>query len=344
MPHSPSIHSVRRAVAQAAGRSAYLLGCLAVAAVAGASAAGAETKFTLGTTNGPKDSSVLAMERWRDAMSKATNGELVMTIIPGGTLGGDRTLLQQLSTNEIQVHVAGPVVVHHLLREYQCMEAEFVYNDEAHGFRVWTGPLGQEINDKLVSQHKIRMVGIGSRGARHVTANRAIEKPEDLKGVKMRVTNKLREEVFGAMGALPGPLSIAELYGALRQGVFDAQENPISTIYGNRFYEVQSHINLTGHVWSYWVVSASETFLSGLKPEHRKIFIDTLQSEAIAWLNKEVPAREDKLLKEMEASGKTKVVRSDVAAFQKVAQPIVKAYAAKNCRPGLLDDIAKYGK
>lgn len=303
-----------------------------------------EVSFTLGTTNGPNDTSVLAMERWQEAMAAASDGALDMTIVSGGALGGDGALLEQLATNEIQVHVAGPVVVHHLLREYQCMEAEFVYEDEAHGFRVWTGPLGDEVNEKLASQHNVRMVGIGSRGARHITANKPIETPEDLQGVKIRVTNPLREEIFAAMGALPGPLSIAELYGALRQGVFDAQENPISTIYGNRFYEVQSHINLTGHVWSYWVVSASEEFLNSLSDEHRQIFMDTLQSEGIAWLNEVVPQREQELLDEMVASGETEVVEPDVAAFREVAAPIVQEFAEANCREGLLEEIATYAE
>ena len=303
-----------------------------------------EVRFTLGTTNGPTDTSVLAMERWKEAMHEASNGALEMTIVAGGALGGDDALLQQLATNEIQVHVAGPVVVHHLLREYQCLEAEFVYQDEAHGFRVWTGPLGDEVNERLAAEHNIRMVGIGSRGARHVTANRAIRTPADLQGVKIRVTNPLREQIFAATGALPGPLSIAELYGALRQGVFDAQENPISTIYGNRFYEVQSHINLTGHVWSYWVVSASEEFLDGLSDEHRAIFMETLQSEAIDWLNEVVPARENELLDEMVASGQTEVVEPDVAAFRTVALPIVEQFAKENCRPGLLEEIATYAE
>ena len=303
-----------------------------------------DVQFTLGTTNGPNDTSVLAMERWKEAMAEASGGALDMTIISGGALGGDSALLEQLATNEIQVHVAGPVVVHHLLPEYQCMEAEFVYEDEAHGFRVWTGPLGDEVNEKLVSQHNLRMVGIGSRGARHVTANKAIRTPADLQGVKIRVTNPLREEIFAAMGGLPGPLSIAELYGALRQGVFDAQENPISTIYGNRFYEVQSHVNLTGHVWSYWVVSASEEFLDSLSDEHRQIFMDTLQSEGIDWLNEVVPQREQELLDEMVASGQTEVVEPDVAAFREVAQPIVQKFGDENCREGLLEEIATYAE
>lgn len=317
-----------------------------VAAIVGlvwsaAPADAAKVQFTLGTTNGPKDTSVLAMERWKEAMAKATNGELEMKIIAGGALGSDKAHLEQLSTNEIQVHVAGPVVVHNLVREYQCLEAEFVFDDEAHGFRVWNGPLGQEVNQKLVEQFKIRMVGIGSRGARHLTANKPIREPADMKGVKVRVTNKLREEVFKAMGALPGPLAVSELYGALRQGVFDAQENPISTIYGNRFYEVQKYINLTGHVWSYWVVSASETFLRSLSDQHRKIFLDTLKTEGIDYLNEVVPKREKELLDTMVASGKTQVVQANVKAFQQIADPIVKEYAAKSCRPGLLEDIRK---
>ncbi|MFA5026557.1 MAG: TRAP transporter substrate-binding protein [Candidatus Methylomirabilota bacterium] len=301
----------------------------------------AKVQFTLGTTNGAKDTSVLAMERWKEAMAKASGGELEMKIISGGALGSDKAHLEQLSTNEIQVHVAGPVVVHNLVREYQCLEAEFVFDDEAHGFRVWNGPLGQEVNRKLVEQFKIRMVGIGSRGARHLTANKPIREPADMKGVKIRVTNKLREEIFKAMGALPGPLAVSELYGALRQGVFDAQENPISTIYGNRFYEAQKFINLTGHVWSYWVVSASETFLRSLGESHRKIFLDTLKSEGIDYLNQVVPKREKELLDTMAASGKTQVISVNVKAFQQIAGPIVKEYAAKSCRPGLLEDIRK---
>jgi tripartite ATP-independent transporter DctP family solute receptor len=314
--------------------------CLLAAAPADA----AKVQFTLGTTNGPKDTSVLAMERWKAAMAKASNGELDMKIISGGALGSDKAHLEQLSTNEIQVHVAGPVVVHNLVREYQCLEAEFVFDDEAHGFRVWNGPLGEEVNKKLVEQFKIRMVGIGSRGARHLTSNTPIRQPGDLKGVKVRVTNKLREEIFKAMGALPGPLAVSELYGALRQGVFDAQENPISTIYGNRFYEVQKYINLTGHVWSYWVVSASETFLRSLSEPHRKIFLETLKTEGIDYLNEVVPKREKELLDTMVASGKTQVVNANVKAFQRIAEPIVREFGAKSCRPGLLQDIAKYAR
>lgn len=305
-----------------------------------ATAASAETvKFTLGTTNGVKDFSSQAMVRWQAAMKEKSGGDLDMTFIPGGVLGGDQQLLQQLATNEIQLHVAGPVIVHRLLKQYQCMEAEFVYESEEHGYKVWTGDLGNEVKAALEKEYGITIAAVGLRGSRHLTANRAVVKPSDLEGVKIRVTNPLRTEVFKAFGALPSPLSIAELYGALRQGVFDAQENPIPTIWGNKFFEVQSHVNLTGHVNSYYVVSANKGFTDKLSDEHRKIFNDTL-TEAIEWLNDKVRNDTADLLDKMTAAGVT-VVEPDVAAFKKIAMPIVQKFAAENCRPGLLADIDK---
>lgn len=297
-------------------------------------------KFTFATTNGPKDFSSQAVVRWQKAMKEASNGELEMNFVPGGVLGGDKQLLQQLSTNEIQVHVAGPVVVHHLAKKYQCMEAEFVYKDEAHGFRVWNGPLRDELNTLLEKDYGITIIGVGSRGARNLTSNRPIIKPDDMQGLKVRVTNPLRASIFKAYGALPGPLPISELYGALQQGVFDAEENPISTIWGNKFYEVQEYINLTGHVWSYWVFSANKSFMDSLSPANRKIFTETLD-EAIAWLNNKVKTETDLLLQKMVNTGKVQVTHPDVPAFKTIAEPIVRQFAADNCREGILNDIAK---
>jgi tripartite ATP-independent transporter DctP family solute receptor len=323
----------------------FLLTLMAVSGLlfAAAPVSAKTVKFTFATTNGAKDFSSQAMMRWQEAMKEASNGELAMNFVPGGALGRDKQLLQQLSTNEIQLHVAGPVIVHHLLKEYQCMEAEFVYTDEAHGFRVWNGPLRDELNDKLEKRFNISIIGVGSRGARQLTTKKPVIEPSDLNGVKIRVTNKLRQKIFKAYGALPAPLPISELYGGLQQGVVEAQENPISTIWGNKFYEVQDYINLTGHVWSYWVISANKDFLDGLSAKQSKIFYSTLKKE-IEWLNNKVKNETDGLLQKMVDSGKVIVTKPNVAEFKKIADPIVREYADEKCRPGLLEDIAKYAK
>jgi tripartite ATP-independent transporter DctP family solute receptor len=296
------------------------------------------TTFTLATTNGAKDLSTQAMERWKTALAEKSGGRLAMELSIGGALGGDQELLQQLASNEIQMNIAGPIVLHRLVTEYQCLEAEYVIENEAHGFRVWRGDLGREVSDALKERFNIEIVGVGARGARQLTSNKPVRVPADMAGMKVRVTNPLRAEIFTAYGALPGTLPVSELYGGLLQGVFDAQENPIPTIYGERFYEVQKYIDLTGHVWSFNVITASVPFLEGLSAEDRKVYDETL-AEAIAWLDAAVANDTAALVEQMKTERGVEVVEVDVPAFAAIAAPIVEAYAKENCRAGLLDDV-----
>ena len=315
-----------------------ILAALGTLVVSGAASADKVT-FTFATSNTTKMLSVQAMQRFADRIKEASNGELDMKIVAGGALGGDKQLLQQLSTNEIQLHSAGPVVVHHLAKPYQCMEAEFVYKDGDHGLRVWNGALGNEVSKFLQDKYDIRIVGVGHRGARNLTSNKPVKVPADMKGMKVRITNKLRQKVFQAFGANPVPMSIKEVYGALQTGTIEAQENPVGTIFGHAFQEVQDYLNMTGHVWSYFVYSANNSFYTGLSDKHREIF-DNEMAKTIDWLNRETVKSWDDYVAKLKAGGMT-VVEPDVDAFAKIAKPIVTEFAKESCRPGLLDDIAK---
>src|SRR4029450_12307478 len=86
-------------------------------------------------------------------------------------------------------------------------------------------------------------------GARQVTSNRPIQKPEDMKGLKIRVPDAPAYLAFPkALGANPTPIAFAEVYLALQNGTVEAQENPLPTIEAKKFFEVQKNISLTGHI------------------------------------------------------------------------------------------------
>lgn len=311
----------------------------ALCLVAAGTAEAAPVKFTFATTNGIQDLSSQAILEWEKALEEESKGSIQMEFVSGGALGGDQELLQQLATNEIQMNIAGPIIVHRMLKEYQCLEAEYVYRDGEHGYKVWTGDIGKEVSEALKKKFNIEIAGVAARGPRHVTANKPIREPADLKGVKIRVTNPLRTEIFAAYGALPGPAPVSELYGALRQGVFDAQENPIPTIYGDRFYEAQKTLNLTGHVWSYNIITANSDFLASMDAEQRAVFDRTLKA-AVEKLNRDVETDSQRLVELMKKETGLEVVESNTAAFREIALPIVERFAEKNCRPGLLKEIS----
>lgn len=313
------------------------LAAVSAAAIIAAGAAEAQT-MTMATVLNQNDVSVQAMEEWSRLLQERTDGEMQLNILAGGTLGGTRELIQQLSAGEIDINLSSPVVLQFAAPDYQCLEAEYIYESEYHGFAVWRGEIGEQASAAMKENYGIEIAGVGRRGSRNVTANVPVEQPSDMQGLKMRVTNDLRAEVFSTYGAQPAPLALSELYGALRQGVFDAQENPLSTIYSNRFHEVQDYISLTEHVWTYNIVYVNSDFYEGLDEEKRQIFDETL-SEATDWLYDAVEEENAEIRTAIEESGETTFVEPNVAAFREAARPVLQEYAAANCREGLLEDV-----
>ena len=169
------------------------------------------------------------------------------------------------------------------------------------------------------TKHKI--VAIFDYGQRHVTANREIKKPEDMKGMKLRVPPAPLFLMFTkSVGANATPIAFAEVYLALQQGTVDGQENPLPTIMAKKFYEVQSHIMLTGHITESLVTIVGSHVWSKLSDADKKVFEEVLM-EASAKSTDQIRASELKLADEFRKLGKT-VVEVDREAFRKAALPL----------------------
>jgi tripartite ATP-independent transporter DctP family solute receptor len=129
----------------------------------------------------------------------------------------------------------------------------------------------------------IEVLAWWENGFRNITNNKhPIVKPADLAGIKIRVTpDKVRLATFERLGAQPAPLAFGELYSALQQGVFDAQENPLSIIDASSFYEVQKYVSMTGHIWGAACLTVSSMTWAQVSPEDQAI----VKEAAVKWGN-----------------------------------------------------------
>jgi chromate transport protein ChrA len=153
-------------------------------------------------------------------------------------------------------------------------------------------------------------------GVRHTTANKAINKPEDMKGLKIRVPDAPLYTMFPrGTGANPTPIAFAEVYLALQNKTVDAQENPLPTIEAKKFYEVQSHINLTGHITEMLLTIVSGATWNKLSDADKKAF-EAIFKEAGAKATDEIAAAENKLVDEFTTKYKKMVVKTDRKPFQ----------------------------
>jgi TRAP-type C4-dicarboxylate transport system substrate-binding protein len=123
-----------------------------------------------------------------------------------------------------------------------------------------------------------------------------------------------------SVGADATPIAFSDVYTALQQGLVDGQENPLPTIMAKKFYEVQSHIVLTGHITESMVTVIGSHVWNKLTPDDQKVFAETLK-EAAAKATESIEASERILAGEFSKLGVT-VVEPDREAFRKAAIPL----------------------
>ncbi len=193
--------------------------------------------------------------------------------------------------------------------------------------------LDSEIGDELVADladHNMIQLAYWENGLRQTTNSvRAINTPEDLKGLKIRTPeDKVTMAIFEALGASPAPLAFSELYLALQQNTFDGQENPVSNIYANNFQDVQQYLAMTNHkyecknmvfslsTWNKLPEDLQQLLLEAAKiygDEHRQAIVDST----------------DSMLAELEAAG-MEVTYPDTAAFQEATKVVYTDFYAEN--------------
>jgi TRAP-type transport system periplasmic protein len=183
--------------------------------------------------------------------------EALVSPLPSGAdhPAGDKNML-----GHVEMAIAGPSFLATWYEPIGAFDAAYAFHDYDHLMAVAEGEIGAALWEGLREQHGIRVLGTWFYGVRHITANRPIRRPEDLRGFRLRMPDaRVWQATGAALGATPMPVAFAEVYLALQQGLVDGQENPIPTIQAVGFHEVQSHLSLTGHIQSSTQVLIAES-------------------------------------------------------------------------------------
>jgi TRAP-type C4-dicarboxylate transport system substrate-binding protein len=193
-----------------------------------------------------------------------------------------------------------------------------MFRDFDHWKKYSQSKVLDELADAYFAKGKNRPIAYTYYGVRHTTANKAIAKPEDMKGLKLRVPDAPLYIMYPkVVGANATPIAFAEVYLALQNKTVDAQENPLPTIEAKKFYEVQSHINLTGHITEMLITIVGGHVWSKLSDADKKAFQDIFREAAVKATD-EIAVSEQKLVDDFATKYKKTVVKSDRAAFQQV--------------------------
>lgn len=260
------------------------------------------------------------------AASPVLSNILEVEVVTDGILGGELEMTQACINGSLDLAISATNVMANIVPELGILDAPFLFRGVGHARAVLDSSIGDELSALMKSKGIISLAW-AENGLRHVTANKAIREPSDLGGLHIRVPQSpVMLEVFHALGAKAEQLPFPELYDALRTGRFEAQENPIPTIVGANFAKVQSHLSLTGHVYSAAAIIVSADLLEDFDNTQRKALVEAARAGTRA---SRVTGSEGEIrgLDALRAAGMTIVQDVDRSALAEAARPTLDAIA-----------------
>ncbi|WP_249222769.1 TRAP transporter substrate-binding protein [Noviherbaspirillum sp. L7-7A] len=315
---------------------------LALAVAAGFSASAmAVTTMRISVSIPQNSHQGVAIDTFAKEVEKRTEGRYKIQTFYSASLGAEREATEavQLGTQELTFTSTGPIP--NFVPEVKILDVPFLFRDYAHARAVLDGPIGQELLQKFDARG-MKALAWGENGFRHMTnSKRAVNAPEDLKGLKMRtMENPVHVQAYKGFGIIPTPMAFSEVFTALQQGTVDGQENPLSVITSAKFDQVQKYLTLTGHVYSPCVFLMNKGAFDKLSAADKTAFLEAAK-EGVKANRMRVDSDEKMAVADLRAKGMTVVDQVDKTRFQSALSPVYADFE-KQFGKANLDRIRNY--
>ena len=320
-----------------------VLSLVAVVALAGLTGiAQAQQKFTAKIADilSPDHPHSLTMKFFADRVKERTKGRMEIQVFPAAQLGQTKDLFMGVQTGSIEMAKMPMSFSGEWIPESKVWDLPYLFNSREDLWKVIRSNVGKKFFTDFYPKQGLAGLFWVDDGGRSIYASKAVRKPEDLKGMKIRVQpSDIQIQAINEMGGIGTPLAFGEVYLAIQQKVLDGAENSPALFWTSKHWEVAKVYSLTEQFWSVSGFIANKKWWDGLPkdiqaeliaagPETEKYFTDTyvaLENKAIGFLKEK---------------GVQIVTDVDKATFEKRIQPVYENFVKKYAfgKP-LLDEV-----
>jgi tripartite ATP-independent transporter DctP family solute receptor len=262
----------------------------------------------------------IAAQQFADKVKERTNGEITIEVYPNNELGAPDEMLEQNILGAVDMTLGTQGSLDKYSKKFATVMLPFAFEDYDHAYRVLDGPFYDWTKDDLLAQGFV-FIGSWDYGFRNLTNSvHPVNTPDDVKGLKIRTPGEIQlQSCMEALGANVQAIAFNELYMALKQGVVDGQENPLSVIYFNKMYETQKYLAITNHVYNSMNLVISKVTWDKLTDEQKTIITEESKNAA-AFMRETIKNGDADYIAKLEAAG-MQVTYPDKAAFKALMQP-----------------------
>jgi tripartite ATP-independent transporter DctP family solute receptor len=299
-----------------------------------------------GGTMSSEDIATEGMQRLADLASKKSNGTLKIEIFPASQLGDALTQLEGVATGSQDMFIEASSYMHSVVPEYDLLPYFFVFNSSEHYKKFTESELSNEFNQRYLEKTGVRILANNwLRAPRELSSKKPIHSIEDMKGLKVRVPQVGTSMInsYKALGANPTPVAWGETYLALQQGVVEACDAPLDSMYSMKFYEPTKRVVLTHHIYDSLSVFVNDSKFQSLSDNQKKA-LEEAAKETGEWYTKTVQESINEYITKIKEAG-AEVVEIDTAPFKKAVADFILASEAKGELPaGLYEKLQALDK
>ena len=281
--------------------------------------------------NTPKGKGALEFKRLAE---ERTAGKVKVEVYANSTLYKDKEEMEALQLGAVQMLAPslakfGPLG----LKQFELFDLPYIFDSYADLHKITTGPVGKNLLNMLSTKGLLGLA-YWDNGFKVMSANKPLRKPEDFKGLKMRIqSSNVLDAQMRALSALPQKMAFSEVYQALQTGVVDGTENPPSNLYTQKMHEVQKYVTMSNHGYLGYAVLVNKKFWDGL-PTDVRATLEGAMVDATKFANDIAKQENEMAMAEVKKSGKSEIINLTAEEKKAWKKALVKVHGEMADRIG----------
>ena len=196
--------------------------------------------------------------------------EIKTKMLVYGQLGSEENLVSGLRRNRVQFANLSAIIVSTLVPETALLYAPYLFDSPEEADFIYDNYL-TPIFTEMLDRKGLRFIAWSEIGFHHVYSKSPVLKPDDLKGVRYRVSASLSSRYFGeAVGADLIPMGYGEIVQSLQTDLITSGDNSIALYVKTGKEQEAPHYTLTQHSLGMSVMVARKEWWNNLTQKQQQ--------------------------------------------------------------------------
>ncbi|WP_426350852.1 TRAP transporter substrate-binding protein [Alloiococcus sp. CFN-8] len=263
----------------------------------------------------------LELTDFAESVKEKSNGTINIQLFPNGTLGSESDMISQIQNGALDMAKVSASTLGNFSEQYNAFSIPYVFDNQEHYYEVMDSEVVQNIFDSTSNDGFVGLTWLDSGARSFYTADKAIRKPSDLKGLKIRtMDSQIAIDMMSALGGSATVMGYSDIYTGLQQGVIDGAENNVTALRDHG--EVAKYYSFDEHTRIPDVVVFSAKVWDEMSEEQQEV-VKTAAKEASESYKTRWKNFEDEVLEKATNEFGVELVRDvDIKAFQEAVKPI----------------------